>query len=58
MGIHYDYKNTRDEKTLRKQQKREERRARKKRYESTPTNVIPLDQPITLEMLTDPTRTK
>ena len=56
MGIHYDYKNTRDEKTLRKQQKREGRRARKKQYESTPTNIIPLDQPITLEMLTDPRR--
>ena len=58
MGIHYDYKSTRSEKALRKQQKREERRARKKQNESAPTNVIPLDQPITLEMLTDPTRTK
>tara|TARA_Y100000034_G_scaffold11055_1_gene11608 strand:- start:282 stop:458 length:177 start_codon:yes stop_codon:yes gene_type:complete len=56
MGIHYDYKNTRGEKALRKQQKREDRRARKKQREPVDTNVIPIDKPITLDMLTDPKR--
>ncbi len=54
MGIHYDYKNTRAEKHLRKKQKKDVRRNRKKRTTKSSENVIPLDKLITLDMLTDP----
>ena len=56
MGIHYDYKSTRSEKHLRKQQKRDERRNRKKRTTKSPEYVIPLDRPITLDDLTNPNK--
>ncbi len=56
MGIHYDYKNTRAEKHLRKKQKKDVRRNRKKRTTKSSENVIPLDKLITLDMLTDPKR--
>ena len=36
MGIHYDYKNTRGDKKLRKQQEREERRSAKKKKNQFP----------------------
>ena len=54
MGIHYDYKNTRGDKKVRKQQEREERRLAKKKD-------VDIDQPdvaegtaLTLDMITDP----
>ncbi len=57
MGIHYDYKSTRGDKKLRKQQEREERRRKKKKnIASKPTNTIPEDVVITLDMITDPNR--
>ena len=54
MGIHYDYKNTRNEKKLRKEHKRQQRRSRKNRAVKTEQNTIPLDRPITLDDLTNP----
>ena len=54
MGIHYDYKNTRDEKKLRKEHKRQQRRSRKNRAVKTEQHTIPLDRPITLDDLTNP----
>ena len=57
MGIHYDYKSTRGDKKLRKQQEREERRRKKKKNsDSKPTDTIPEDLVITLDMITDPNR--
>ncbi len=60
MGIHYDYKSTRSDKTMKKEAKRkariEERRARKstdsQREEEKKMHDI--DKPITLEDLTNP----
>ena len=60
MGIHYDYKSTRNEKAMKKEAKRkariEERRARK--GSATQTNdekrMHYIDKPITLEDLTNP----
>jgi hypothetical protein len=55
MGIHYDYKSTRGAKKLQKQHEREERRRKKKKNsDSKPTNTIPEDVVITLDMITDP----
>ena len=54
MGIHYDYKSTRDEKKLRKEHKRQQRRGRKNRAVKTEQHTIPLDRPITLDDLTNP----
>jgi|TARA_B110000967_G_scaffold107608_1_gene110304 hypothetical protein len=60
MGIHYDYKSTRNEKAMKKEAKRkariEERRAKKG---TDPQNeeekkMHDLDKPITLEDLTNP----
>ncbi len=58
MGIHYDYKSTRGAKKMQKQQEREERRRKKKKNNnaSKPTNTIPEDVVITLDMITDPTK--
>ena len=60
MGIHYDYKSTRNEKAMKKEAKRkariEERRA-KKGPDSENENekkMHDLDKPITLEDLTNP----
>jgi hypothetical protein len=60
MGIHYDYKSTRNEKAMKKEAKRkariEEKRARKG---SDPQNnnekiMHDIEKPITLEDLTNP----
>ena len=60
MGIHYDYKSTRNEKAMKKEAKRkariEEKRARKS---SDPLNndekiMHDIEKPITLEDLTNP----
>jgi len=60
MGIHYDYKSTRNEKAMKKEAKRkariEERRAKKgtdSQIESE-KKMHDLDKPITLEDLTNP----
>jgi hypothetical protein len=61
MGIHYDYKSTRNEKALRKEAKRkarqEEKRARKGSDSQTSEprkQVHDIEKPITLEDLTNP----
>ena len=57
MGIHYDYKNTRGDKKMRKQQEREERRRRKKKSKPQAyTNTVPEDVVLTLDMITDPNK--
>ncbi len=57
MGIHYDYKNTRGDKKLRKQQEREDRRRKKKKDDTQqPSTTIPEDVVLTLDMITDPNR--
>ena len=54
MGIHYDYKNTRGEKNLRKKQKRDQRRKSKTHKPKTSELAFPIDRPITLDDLTRP----
>ena len=60
MGIHYDYKSTRNEKAMKKEAKRkariEEKRARKGNdSESNDEKIMhDIDKPITLEDLTNP----
>ena len=60
MGIHYDYKSTRNEKAMKKEAKRkariEEKRARKTNDPSSysETKMHDIDKPITLEDLTNP----
>ena len=55
MGIHYDYKNTRGDKKLRKQQEREERRlAKKKEDENVDEPAVQEGTALTLDMITDP----
>lgn len=56
MGIHHTYKNSRGEKKLLKQMKKEERKHRKEIKKDD--DVIPLSTVITLDHLTDPTRNK
>jgi hypothetical protein len=61
MGIHHDYKNRRGEKKLRKLHKKEMRR--KKRPVSVEQStedsyVAKLDEIITLDLLTNPNKTK
>ena len=60
MGIHYDYKSTRGDKKMRKQQQREQRRHAKKQQrveaEPKPELTIPEDVVLTMDMLTDPNR--
>lgn len=55
MGIHYDYKNTRGAKKLQKQHEREQRRLSKK-SRPMPEQKPDEDQPLTLDMITDPTK--
>jgi hypothetical protein len=55
MGIHYDYKSTRGAKKMAKQQEREQRRSRRK-AEVVSTNKPDENKPLTLDMITDPTR--
>tara|TARA_B110000967_G_scaffold88691_1_gene91305 strand:- start:286 stop:528 length:243 start_codon:yes stop_codon:yes gene_type:complete len=60
MGIHYDYKSTRNEKAMKKEAKRkariEERRAKKgtDSQDEDKKKMHDLDKPITLEDLTNP----
>jgi hypothetical protein len=60
MGIHYDYKSTRNEKAMKKEAKRkariEERRARKgsDSQMDDKKKMHDIDKPITLEDLTNP----
>jgi len=60
MGIHYDYKSTRNEKAMKKEAKRkariEEKRARKGSDSLNDGEKImhDIDKPITLEDLTNP----
>ncbi len=60
MGIHYDYKSTRSDKTMKKEAKRkariEERRARKgaDSQKEEEKKMHDIDKPITLEDLTNP----
>tara|TARA_B110000967_G_C18830129_1_gene533614 strand:+ start:1061 stop:1276 length:216 start_codon:yes stop_codon:yes gene_type:complete len=60
MGIHYDYKSTRNEKALKKEAKRkarvEEKRARKGNSPENSDEKImhDIEKPITLEDLTNP----
>ena len=58
MGIHYDYKSTRGDKKLRKQQERDERRRRKKHtpVEKQKEYTVPEDVVLTLDMITDPNK--
>ena len=57
MGIHYDYKSTRGDKKMRKQQQRDARRKKKKGQPvAKTTKTIPEDVVITLDMITDPDR--
>jgi hypothetical protein len=55
MGIHYDYKSTRGAKKMQKQQEREQRRRRKK-SQQMPAPKSKESQPLTLDMITDPTK--
>ena len=60
MGIHYDYKSTRNEKAMKKEAKRkariEEKRAKKgmDSQNEDEKKMHDLDKPITLEDLTNP----
>jgi|TARA_B110000211_G_C13555460_1_gene325457 hypothetical protein len=60
MGIHYDYKSTRNEKAMKKEAKRkariEEKRAKKGNdsLKDEEKKVHDIDKPITLEDLTNP----
>ena len=60
MGIHYDYKSTRNEKAMKKEAKKkariEEKRARKGNDPQINSEKImhDIDKPITLEDLTNP----
>ena len=56
MGIHYDYKSTRGAKKLQKQHEREQRRSKKRQQSSVVRSEIPEDKPLTLDMITDPTK--
>jgi len=63
MGIHYDYKSTREAKAMEKQARRErklaERRAKKQAKSGAKKEKeesIPIDQVITLDHLTNPNK--
>jgi ribosomal protein S12 len=55
MGIHYDYKSTRGAKKMQKQQEKEQRRRRKK-SQQMPTQKPDESRPLTLDMITDPSK--
>jgi len=55
MGIHYDYKNTRGAKKLQKQREKEQRR-RSKKPRPMPRQETDEAQPLTLDMITDPSK--
>ena len=60
MGIHYDYKSTRNEKAMKKEAKRKARiEEKRKRKSNDPQNndekiMHDIEKPITLEYLTNP----
>ena len=56
MGIHHTYKSQRGERAARKQAKQMERqrRSRNRKLLKQENNEIPINVPITLDMLTDP----
>ena len=56
MGIHYDYKNTRGDKKLRKQQEREERRLAKKKEVDINQPEVAEGTALTLDMITEPNK--
>jgi len=58
MGIHYDYKSTRGDKKMRKQQEREQRRLAKKsdQVSKEPKPTVPEDVVLILDMITDPNK--
>jgi hypothetical protein len=59
MGIHYDYKSTRGAKKMQKQHEREQqRRLNKKSTQATYTQeeTVQENKPLTLDMITDPTK--
>jgi polynucleotide 5'-kinase involved in rRNA processing len=64
MGIHHTYKSQRGERSLQKQQKQEERqrraqqRQRQRQQQTEPTNiyVVPENEVITLDTLTNPNK--
>ena len=55
MGIHYDYKGTRSANKMQKQPEREQRR-RARKTATTTVNKPNESKPLTLEMITDPTK--
>ena len=64
MGIHYDYKSTRGMKAMEKQAKREkklaERKAKReaKKGKEEKVNTINIQEPITLDFITNPDKNK
>ena len=66
MGIHYDYKSTRGMKAMEKQAKREkklaERKAKREAKEGKKnqeeTNKLDVQEPITLDFITNPNKDK
>ena len=59
MGIHYSYKSQRGERAAKKQAKQMERERRsrnRKLLNKKPESDIPVNIPITLDMLTDPNK--
>ena len=66
MGIHYDYKSTRGMRAMEKQAKREkklaEKRAKKEikegKKERETDNMIDVQEPITLDFITNPNKDK
>ena len=66
MGIHYDYKSTRGIRAMEKQAKREKKLAEKKakreikegRKKSETDNGVDVQEPITLDFITNPNKDK
>ena len=65
MGIHHTYKSNRGERSLAKQQKQEELRRRaqrrqqqKQKIKADDVYVVPEDEVVTLDILTNPNKTK
>ena len=56
MGIHYDYKSTRGDKKMRKQQEREQRRRGRKTTPTLTQSATEETKPLTLDMITDPNK--
>jgi hypothetical protein len=65
MGIHHTYKSNRGERSLAKQQKQEELRRRaqqrqkqKQKVKEEDVYVVPNDEVVTLDILTNPNKTR